>query len=108
PPLPQRDHIIIVGMGKTGQKVKVLLEKFHQQLAIITFEPSFYQQYAPKMPLVTGNIETALTTVNLSQAQSIIIVTDYEILNLETALMAKKISPQLNIVLKTSGKCYFL
>ncbi len=103
PPIPQQDHVVIVGMGKTGQKVKALLAKFKQQMVGITFNPSSEGQYASPIPLVTGNLETALTTANLSQAKSIVIVTDDEILNLETALMAKAISPHLNLVLKTSG-----
>ena len=90
-------------MGKTGQKVKALLAKFQQQVVGITFDPSLYRQYASEMPLVTGNLETALTAANLAQAKSIVIVTDDEIINLETALMAKAIAPQLNLVLKTSG-----
>ena len=102
-PIPQQDHIAIVGMGRTGQKVKALLEKFNQRIVGITFKLNFYQQYASTMPLVIGNLETALTTANLYQAKSIVIVTDDEILNLETALMAKAIAPQLNLVLKTSG-----
>ena len=103
PPIPQQDHIAIVGMGNTGQKVKALLEKFNQQVVGITFNPSFYQQYASEIPLVTGKLSTALTKANLSQAKSMVIVTDDEILNLETALMAKAIAPQINLVLKTSG-----
>ncbi len=103
PPIPQQNHLVLVGMGKIGQKVTALLRKFQQQIVGITFNPTFYQQYASEMPLVTGNLETALIRANLSQAQSIVIVTDDEILNLETALMAKTIAPHLNLVLKTSG-----
>ncbi|MGB5633877.1 MAG: NAD-binding protein [Waterburya sp.] len=106
PPIPQKDHVVIVGMGKTGQKVKALLAKFQQQMVGVTFNPSFEGQSgqsASDIPLVTGNLEAALTTANLSQAKSIVIVTDDEILNLETALIAKAIAPQLNLVLKTSG-----
>ncbi|MDJ0648743.1 MAG: NAD-binding protein, partial [Xenococcaceae cyanobacterium MO_188.B19] len=103
PPIPQQNHLVLVGMGKIGQKVQALLAKFQQQVVGITFNTSFYQQYASEMPLVTGNLETALLNANLSQAQSILIVTDDEILNLEIALMAKTIAPHLNLVLKTSG-----
>ncbi len=103
PPIPQQNHMVLVGMGKIGQKVQALLAKFQQQVVGITFNTSFYQQYASEMPLVTGNLETALLNANLSQAQSILIVTDDEILNLEIALMAKTIAPHLNLVVKTSG-----
>ncbi|MEM7758846.1 MAG: NAD-binding protein [Cyanobacteria bacterium P01_A01_bin.40] len=104
PPIPQQEHIVIVGMEQTGQKVRSLLEKFQQQIVGITFDLNYYQQYASEIPLVNDiNLETALTKANLAYAKSIVIVTDDEILNLETALMAKAIAPQLNLVLKTSG-----
>ena len=111
PPIPQQDHVVIVGMSKTGQKVQALLAKFQQQIVGITVNPSYEGESALEIPLVTGDLKTALTTANLSHAKSIVIVTDDEILNLETALMAKAISsrsalqtaPHLNLVLKTSG-----
>ena len=90
PPIPEQDHIVIVGMGKTGQKVKALLAKFQQQIVGITFDLSFEGEYALEIPIITGSLETALTNANLAQAKSIVIVTDNEILNLETALMAKR------------------
>ena len=66
PPIPQQDRIAIVGMGKTGQKVKALLAKFQQQIVGVTFNPSFKGQSVSDIPLVTGNLETALTTANSS------------------------------------------
>jgi voltage-gated potassium channel Kch len=114
PPIPQQDHVVIVGMGKTGARIKTLLAKFQQPIVGITFNSDVKRQSHSEIPLLTsnaGNLATALTTANVSQAKSIVIVTDDEILNLETALMAKAISkrsasqtaPRLNLVLKTSG-----
>jgi voltage-gated potassium channel Kch len=106
PPIPQQDHVVIVGMGKIGVKIKTLLAKFKQPIVGITFNSDVKRQSHSEIPLVTsnaGNLATALTTANVSQAKSIVIVTDDEILNLETALMAQAIAPHLNLVLKTSG-----
>ncbi|MDJ0590994.1 MAG: NAD-binding protein [Pleurocapsa sp. MO_226.B13] len=102
--IPQEHHVAIVGMGKTGQKVTALLQKFQQPWLGITFNPDFYQQYNSEIPLIIGNLETALAKANLTQATSAVIVTDDEILNLEVALMIGAIAPKLNIVLKTSGR----
>ena len=103
PPIPDKSHVVIIGMGTTGQKVRFLLEKFQQCLVGITFNADFYRQCAMEIPLITGNLETALAKANLPQAKSVVIVTDDEILNLEAALMIKAIAPNLNIVMKTSG-----
>jgi voltage-gated potassium channel Kch len=103
PPIPQQDHVVIVGMGKIGIKIKTLLAKFQQQIVGITLNSNVERQSNAQIPIVTGNLATVLTTANVSQAKSMVIVTDDEILNLETALMAKAIAPHLNLVLKTSG-----
>ncbi|GAB4542033.1 MAG: potassium channel protein [Pleurocapsa sp.] len=103
PPIPQQDHVVIVGMGKTGIKIKTLLAKFQQPMVGITLNSSVERQSNSEIPIVTGNLATALTTANVSQAKSMVIVSDDEILNLETALMAKAVAPHLNLVLKTSG-----
>ncbi len=101
--IPQQDHVVIVGMGTTGQKVRALLSNFKQPMVGITFNSNFYQQYAVEIPLITGNLKSCLAKANLIHAKSAVIVTDDEILNLEAALMIKAIASDLNIVLKTSG-----
>jgi voltage-gated potassium channel Kch len=103
PPLPQQNHVVIVGMGRIGQKVASLLRKFKQSLVGITFDRDFYRQYASEIPLIVGNLEQSLPQANLAQAKSVVIVTDDEIANLEAALMTKNINSSLNLVIRTSG-----
>ena len=102
-PLPQGNHVVIVGMGRVGHKIATMLKQFKQPLAGITFVPDFYQQYAAKIPLILGNHKQALSNVNLERAKSVVLVTDDEIANLELALTTKALNSRLNLVIRTSG-----
>ncbi len=102
-PLPQKNHVVIVGMGRVGQKVATLLKKFKQPLAGITFNPDFYQQYSSQIPLIIDDLPQALSQANLERAKSAVIVTDGQIANLEAALITKGINSHLNLVVRTSG-----
>ncbi|MDJ0747231.1 MAG: NAD-binding protein [Xenococcaceae cyanobacterium MO_167.B27] len=102
-PIPQKYHVVIVGMGRVGQKVAQLLQQFKQSLVGITENCDFYQQYSGEIPLILGKLTQALPQAHLKQAKSVVIVTDDEILNLEAALMIQQINPKLNLVIRTSG-----
>ncbi|MDJ0536657.1 MAG: NAD-binding protein [Xenococcaceae cyanobacterium MO_207.B15] len=97
PPIPQKCHVVIVGMGRVGQKVAQLLQQFKQSLVGITENCDFYQQYSGEIPLILGKLTQALPQAHLEQAKSVVIVTDDEILNLEAALMIQQINPKLNL-----------
>ena len=101
--IPQKSHVVIIGMGRVGQRVAQLLQQFKQSLVGITDNSNFYQQYSGEIPLILDNFSQALPQANLQQAKSVVIATDDEILNLEAALMIRQTNPLLNLVIRTSG-----
>jgi Trk K+ transport system NAD-binding subunit len=101
PQIPQQNHIAIVGMDRIAQQVATLLQEFQQPLVAITSNSSFEQETMMQIPIVIGNIKEALAKANLSKAKSMAILTDDEILNLEVALMARSLAPNLNLVIRT-------
>lgn len=101
--IPDENHVVIVGMGRVGQKVAALLDRWQQPLAGITFNSDFFRQTSAKLPLICGNLQQSLDRANLEAAKSVVVVTDDEILNLEAALMTRRINPLLNLVVRTSG-----
>jgi Trk K+ transport system NAD-binding subunit len=101
PQIPPQNHIAIVGMDRIGQQVATLLQEFQQPLVAITFHSSFERETLMQIPIIVGNIKEALTKANLSKAKSMAILTDDEILNLEVALMARSLAPNLNLVIRT-------
>lgn len=100
PPVPSQDHIILVGLGRVGQRVATILQEFQQPLVAITrkdLEPNFL----PQLPVISGNFTEGLKKANLAKAKSILIATDDEILNLEIGLMANNANPKLGLVIRT-------
>ncbi|PSB56133.1 NAD-binding protein [Chamaesiphon polymorphus] len=104
PPVPQQNHIVIVGLGRVGQQVALWLQQMQQSVVGVTLQPDLNSTILPNLPIITGNIAQSLAQANLPTAKSVIIVTDDEMLNLEVALMVQAIDPQLDLVIRTSGQ----
>ena len=104
PPIPQANHIVIIGLGRVGQKVASLLQEFRQDIVGVSFSQDFDRSILPEMPLIVGNLNEALAKANLATAKSVVVTTDDEILNLEIALMAKTANPSNQIVIRTYGQ----
>lgn len=104
PAVPEREHIIVVGLGRIGQQVAAFLQQLKQPLAIVTFKRDFEPTILPDLALVVGNSTESVTEANLATANSVVIVTDDEILNLEVALMAQHLNPSSHLIIRTSGQ----
>jgi Trk K+ transport system NAD-binding subunit len=104
PPIPQQDHIIIIGLGRVGQRVATVLQQLKQSLVGVTLNPEPNPTLLPDIPLIAGDLAEALASANLSKAKSVVVVTDDEILNLEVALMVQGSNPDSHLVLRTSGQ----
>ncbi len=100
PPIPDRDHVVLVGLGQVGQRVAQYLQEFRQPLVAIHSE-NVDSTVLPQIPIVTGELSQVLQEVNLSNAKSIITVTDDEMVNLELGLVAQKQNPHLDLVIRT-------
>ncbi len=104
PPVPQKDHIIVIGLGRVGQRIASLLQELKQSIVGVTLNNDFDRTILPKIPLIVGNLKEALPKSNLATAKSVVIVTNDEILNLEVALMSQKINPQSRLVIRALGE----
>ncbi|EAW34176.1 NAD-binding protein [Lyngbya sp. PCC 8106] len=101
PPIPQNNHLIIIGLGRVGQRIAVFLQEFKQAIVGVTENAQFDFTLLPSIPLIISNYADALNKVNLSTARSVVIVTDDEILNLEIGLMVRNINPHCHVVIRT-------
>ena len=101
-PIPTQDHVVLVGLGRVGQRVATLLQGFKQKLVAIS-STATELDITPKIPLVRSkNIIESLEKVNLATAKGVIAVTNNEMLNLEVALMAYAVNPNIRLVIRTS------
>jgi Trk K+ transport system NAD-binding subunit len=109
PPVPQQDHIVIIGLDRIGQQVAELLQDLRQPLVGMTLGVDVDAAFLPNLSIVTSNLNTALIQANCATAKSVAIVTADEILNLEIALMIQSVNPadpdsHRRLVLRTAGQ----
>jgi Trk K+ transport system NAD-binding subunit len=100
PPIPLKDHIVLIGIGRVGRKVANYLQDLKQPLVGIS-SSDLDPGDLPNMPLVVGNINNSLDKVNITTARSIIAVTDDEMVNLEAGLMSHAVNSDCGLVIRT-------
>lgn len=107
PPFPEQDHVVLIGLEKVGQKIAKFLQELNQPLIGVSLNNNYDNLSSSEIPLIQGEsteINKILTNINMQKAKSIIISTDDEILNLEIALMIKKINDQIPLVIRSTGQ----
>jgi Trk K+ transport system NAD-binding subunit len=100
PPVPQQDHVVLIGLGRLGQKVAALLQKYKQPVVGIT-STEIDPNVLPQLPVITGDFAEALNMANLRTAKSVIVATDDEMVNLEVGLMAHAANTSGGLVIRT-------
>lgn len=100
-----REHIVLCGLGKAGLRTLEYLLHLGEQVAVLEKDPdcpnlAFARQQG--VPVIVGDSRQAgiLHEVNLAGARSIILATDNDLANLELALDAKKLKPDIHVVLR--------
>jgi Trk K+ transport system NAD-binding subunit len=100
-----RNHIILVGVGRLGYRTFHLLRKLGEDVAVIEVNAS--NQFLEDVrrdgsPLFIGDArrETLLIDANVAKAKSVIVATDDDLANLEIALDARKLNPDVRVILR--------
>ncbi len=99
------NHIILVGLGKLGYRTFRLLRQIGEPVAVIESDPAnqFLEEIRREgSPLFVGDArrETLLADANVTRARSIILATNDDLANLEVALDARRMNPQIRVVLR--------
>ncbi|MEO1592976.1 MAG: NAD-binding protein, partial [Cyanobacteria bacterium J06632_22] len=89
PRVPRSGHVVVVGLGRVGNRVVRILQELKQPLVVIANQES--PELANEVPVLTGNILSKLRATNLDKAKSVIAVTDDLMLNLEVVLAASEV-----------------
>jgi Trk K+ transport system NAD-binding subunit len=100
PPIPQQDHVVVIGLGRVGLGVATMLQEFQQPVVGIT-NTELDPNVLPDLPVITGSFAEALKLANLPTAKSVLMALDDEMLNLEIGLMAHAANPTSGLVIRT-------
>jgi Trk K+ transport system NAD-binding subunit len=107
PPVPQANHVVLVGLGRVGLRIATLLYEFRQPFVCMTHLKE-QLDFMPQVPLVCDPILKGLANVNLTRAKSLIVATDDQMVNLEVALTARNAGSQierpLNLVVRAQDQ----
>lgn len=104
PPLPQQDHVILIGIRRVGRQIASLLLELNQALVGIPYNPEFDNNTLPQVPVLMGNVREALARANLKTARSVVVGTDDEMLNLEIGLRVHAVNPDCQLIIRTYGQ----
>ncbi|BAY24996.1 TrkA domain-containing protein [Calothrix sp. NIES-2100] len=103
PPIPQRNHVVLIGLNQLGGKVAAILQDLNQPLVAIA-TTNLDQPALADIPLIVGNPIEVLPQANVSQAKSIVLLGDDNMENLEIALMAHAMNPATRLIIRAQDR----
>jgi Trk K+ transport system NAD-binding subunit len=99
------DHVILIGLGHVG--FRVLEELLARDVLAVAIElrdegPFIDEARAQGVPVVIGDArrESLLHELGVENASSIVACTDDDLVNLEVALDAKRLNPNIRVVMR--------
>ncbi|MBN1343129.1 MAG: TrkA family potassium uptake protein [Phycisphaerae bacterium] len=99
------NHVVLCGLGKVGLRTLEQLLLLGEQVAVLEKDPLCPNlAYASKhgVPVRIGHSreEGVFDQLNIARAKSIILATDDDLANLEMALDARKLHPEIRVILR--------
>jgi len=105
PRIPAQGHVVVIGLSHFGRRVVARLLEFQKAVVGIgggddgaPQEPSVN---VPCLSMGPGGMDAVLNQAHLDGATSVIAVTRDEMENLEMALMAQRLNPDMTLVIRT-------
>lgn len=100
-----RRHVVVVGLGRLGYRTFLTLRRLGEPVVVIERDPN--NQFLEDVrrdgsPVFIGDArrEALLIDANVRAARSVVIATNDDLANLEIALDARKLHPDVHIVLR--------
>ncbi|MBI3925540.1 MAG: NAD-binding protein [Armatimonadetes bacterium] len=99
------NHVILVGMSRVGYRILEELRWFGNDVCVIEAEDNEFTRKArdlDNVQVLIGDIHSPeiLQQANVEKARSLIVVSDDDLVNVEVALNARELKPDLPIVLR--------
>ncbi|MEA2008062.1 MAG: NAD(P)-binding protein, partial [Chloroflexota bacterium] len=99
------NHVIVIGLGHLGYRVVQHLHSMEEEVVAIELNPEADLAASVKdlgIPVIADDAarESILTAANVSQARAIMLCTQNDSLNLQIALKARDLNPNIQVVIR--------
>ncbi|WP_420643669.1 potassium channel family protein [Candidatus Leptofilum sp.] len=100
-----QDHIVLVGLGHLGYRVTQKLYELDRDVSVIELNPEddlIVEAQAMGIPVLKDDArrEVALKGAGVPKARAIILCTQNDSMNLQIAFKARRLNPQIRVVLR--------
>ncbi len=104
-PRPSRDHVVVCGLGQAGTEVLIKLHEAEVPCVAIersTEAAGLVTARALEIPVIIGDARNpgTLEELNLDRAQALMALTTDDLANIQCALKARELNPDLRVVLR--------
>lgn len=103
--IPSKNHYIVCGLGNVG--IEIVRELHRQGQDVVVIEPDHNNRFLHSVrslgvPIIVedGTLSDTLNTANVRKAIALLVVTSDDMLNVEIALTAKALAPNLPVTLR--------
>ncbi|ANP48528.1 NAD-binding protein [Streptomyces griseochromogenes] len=105
PPRGLGGHVVLLGLGKIGTRVLTRLRELHVPVVCVESDPEargLATARRLRVPVVLGDVtqEGVLEAAKIHRAHALLAVTSADTTNLEAALYARSVRPDLRVVLR--------
>lgn len=99
------DHIVLVGLGHLGYRIVQRLHEMGKNVAIVEIKADKHTVISARemgLPVIEEDARnaTALEGANIRTAQTIILASQNDAMNLQIALKARSLNPKLQVVIR--------
>ena len=99
------NHIVLVGLGHLGYRIVESLYEMGKDVAVIELDPkvdTFRAVQKMGIPVIQedGTRSAALEAANIKEAQTIILASQKDAMNLQIALKARSMNPEIKVVIR--------
>ncbi len=100
-----KNHVILVGFGHLGYRVAVMLHEMGKQIVVIEQNPkvdTLNEATKLGIPVITDDATriAALEGANVQKAKTLILASQNDAMNLQIALKARSLNPNIQIVVR--------
>lgn len=99
------DHIVVIGLGHLGYRVTLKLFELDRDVSVIELNPDedlIVETQGMGIPVLKDDArrEKALQAAGVAEARAIILCTQNDSMNLQIAFKARRLNPQIRVVLR--------